>query len=237
MALSPEKNDVDISSLFYYRKPVEVITKNAEPVIFYMRLVGDAELQRARVKALRDSRKLRDALKNPKSDEHLAFIPDLVDFPREKLIEIVLLSKIKEISSDVVDEVEIPFPEELEEGATLEEQENYQKEIDEYPNKRELAVKEEIVKRAAKIKDELLEKNEDVLKQEYLLSLRNELCEVELTKSFYEHLIFFSLYKEDTYKKPLFKSFEDYTSLPQEIKEQLLEEYKSLELGMDELKK
>ena len=237
MAITPEKNDVDISSLFYYRKPVEVITKDAEPVIFYMRLVGDAELQRARVKALRDSRKLRDALKNPESDEHLAFIPSVKDLSREKLVEIILLSKIKEISTKIVDEVNVPFPEELSSDATLEEQEEYQKEIDEYPSKRESLVKEKIVKEAAKAKEELLKKNEDVLKKEYLLSLRNELCEIELTKSFYDHIIFFSLYKEDEYKKPLFKSFEEYLNLPQEIKEQLLEEYRNLELGMDELKK
>jgi len=58
MAITPEKNDVDISSLFYYRKPVTLIGKDAEPTTVYMRLVGDAELQRARVKALRDSRNL-----------------------------------------------------------------------------------------------------------------------------------------------------------------------------------
>ena len=237
MAITPEKNDVDISSLFYYRKPITVIGKNAEPVTFYMRLVGDAELQRARVKALRDSRKLRDELKNPESDKHLAFIPSVEDLTREKLIEIILLSTLKDISGEVVKELKVPFPEELSSDASLEEQEQHQKEIDEYPKKREKLVREEIVKRAAKAKEELVEKDEKTLKNEYLISLRNELCELELTKSFYNHLIFFSLYQEDKYKIPLFKSFEEYSDLPLEIKEQLLEEYRSLELGMDELKK
>lgn len=237
MAITPEKNDVDISSLFYHRKPVEVIGKNAEPIIFYMRLVGDAELQRARVKALRDSRKLRDELKNPDSDKHLAFIPNITDLSREQLIEVILLTRIKEISADVVDEIKVPFPEELSSDATLEEQEEYQKKVDEYPLKREKIIKEEIVKRAAKEKEKLLEKNEEVLKKEYLLSLRNELCELELTKSFYDHVVFFSLYKDENYKVPLLSKYEDYENLPSEIKEQLLEEYRNLELGMDELKK
>ena len=237
MALSPEKNDVDISSLFYYRKPVTVIGKNAEPTTFYMRLVGDAELQRARVKALRDSRVLRDELKNPESDKHLAFIPNIEELETEKLIEIILLSRLKEISGEVIKEIKIPFPEELGSESTLEEQEEYQKLVDDYPKKRERIVREEIIKRAAGAKEELVARKKATLKQDYLMSLRNELCELELTKSFYDHIVFFSLYTKEDYKTPLFNSFDEYRDLPSEIKEQLLDEYRSLELGMDELKK
>jgi len=237
MPLSPEKNDVDISSLFYYRKPVVVIGKDAEPVTFYMRLVGDAELQRARVKALRDSRKLRDALKDPKSDEHLAYIPDVTDLDSKQLVEVILLSLLKEISADVIKEVEIPFPVELESEASLEEQEEYQKAVDEYPKKRENLVREEIVHRASEAKKELLEKDIKTLRKDYLVGIRNEMCEVELTRSFYDHIVFFSLYKDSEYKTPLMENFEEFQNLPAEIKDQLLKEYRSLELGMDELKK
>ena len=237
MAITPEKNDVDISSLFYYRKPVTLIGKNAEPTTVYMRLVGDAELQRARVKALRDSRKLRDLLKNPESDEHLAFIPDVTDLSKKKLVEVVLFGSLKEISAEVMKEVKVPFPEELDAEASLEEQESYQKLVDEYPAKRQALVREEIISRTAKEKKVLLKKEVKVLKHEYILSVQNELCEMELTKSFYNHIIFFSLYKDDNYKTSLFEDFALYNDLPMEIKEELLEEYKSLELGMDELKK
>lgn len=237
MAITPEKNDVDISSLFYFKKPVTIITKDAQPVTFYMRLVGDAELQRARVKALRDSRKLRDALKDKNSDEYLAYMPDVEDLSKERLVEVILLGRLKEISSDVVDEVEIPFPKEPEEDATLEEQEQYQLEIDKYPEKREQIVREEIIKRSTEVKKELLEMNVKQLQKDYIVSLRNELCEATLTTSFYEHIIFYSLYKNSDYKEHLFDNFEDYSNLPSEIKMELLEEYKNLELGMDELKK
>jgi len=237
MVLSPEKNDVDINSLFYYRKPVTVIGKDAEPVTFYMRLVGDAELQRARVKALRDSRKLRDALKNPESDEHLAYIPDVNDLDSKQLVEVILLSLLKEISSEVISELDIPFPKELESGASLEEQEEYQKLVDEYPKKRENLVREEIISRAAAAKKELLKKDIEVLRKDYLVGIRNEMCEVELTKSFYNHIVFYSLYRDPEYKIPLLESFEEFKNFPSEIKEQLIKEYRSLELGMDELKK
>lgn len=237
MALSPEKNDVDISSLFYYRKPVQILDKNAEPVTFYMRLVGDAELQRARVMALRDSRKLRDALKDPNSDEHLAYIPSVEDIEKDKLIEVITLSKIKEVSIKVMDEIEIPFPTEPSSDATLEEQEEYQKQVDEYPAKREKLLQAEIIKRTGEEKKKLQKQNLEDLKKEYLLSLRNELCEMTLTASFYNHIVFFSLYKDKNYKTRLFTDYEEYENLPAEIKEELLEEYKSLELGTDELKK
>jgi len=237
MTLSPEKNDIDISSLFYYRKPVVIIDKDAEPATFYMRLVGDAELQRARVKALRDSRKLRDALKNPESDEHLAYIPDVEDLDSKQLVEVILLSILKEISADVIKETKIPFPEELSSDSSLEEQEEYQRLVDEYPKKRELIVREEIVHRAAKAKKELLKKSIETLQKDYLINLRNEMCEVELTRSFYDHIVFFSLYKDSDYKIPLLENFKEFKNFPAEIKDQLLKEYRGLELGMDELKK
>jgi len=129
MTLSPEKNDVDISSLFFYKKPVTITGNKDKELTVYMRLVGDAELQRARVKALRDSRKLRDALKDKNSDEYLAFIPDISEVEKDRLVELSLVMSLKEISADIAQEIELPFPEEPGSKATLEEQEAYQKEI------------------------------------------------------------------------------------------------------------
>ena len=236
MTLSPERNDVDISSLFFYKKPV-TLTGNDKELTVYMRLVGDAELHRARVKALRDSRKLRDALKDKTSDEYLAFIPDIEDVDKDRLVELSLVVSLKEISAEVAEETDVPFPEEPKSGASLEEQEAYQKEIDEYPDKREKIIRKKILERAAEFKEELKERTLAQLKKDYLASIVNELCEAELAKSFYDHIIFFSLYKNDKYKEPLFENFEEYLALPSDVKEMLLKEYKNLELGMDELKK
>jgi len=237
MTLSPEKNDVDISSLFFYKKPVTITGNKDKELTVYMRLVGDAELQRARVKALRDSRKLRDALKDKNSDEYLAFIPDISEVEKDRLVELSLVMSLKEISADIAQEIELPFPEEPGSKATLEEQEAYQKEIDKYPEKRETLIRKKILERAAEFKDELKERTEKQLRRDYLASIVNELCEAELAKSFYDHIIFFSLYKTDEYNEPLFDTFEDFLKIPSDVKEMLLEEYKNLELGMDDLKK
>lgn len=237
MALSPEKNDVDISALFNYRKPVILKTNNEEELTVYMRIIGDAELQRARVKALRASRELRDNLRDKNSDEYLAYIPDVSEIEKERLVEMLLISDLREISKEVAEDVDVPFPEELDEGASLEEQEQYQLEVDEYPKKRETIIKKEIISRANKRKEEHLEKPVKELKKLYISGIEQELCEKRLMETFYDYVIFYSLYKDKNYSIKLFSSFEDYINLPSDIKEELLQEYKLLELGIEELKK
>lgn len=236
MTLSPERNDVDISALFEYRKPITIRTKDGNLDV-YMRVVGDSEVQRARVKALRASREMRNKLKNENSDEYLAFIPDLSEADKERLVEITLVSNLKEITGDVVKEVEVPFPKEPDSEASLEEQEEYQKSIDEYPSKRDKIIQGEILKRANKQKEELIKLSEEELRKEYIIAIKNEICEIELTKVFYDYIVFFSLYKDKEYTKSLFENFEQFEKLPIAIKEKLIEEYRSLELGLDELKK
>jgi len=237
MALSPEKNDVDITALFEYRKPVTIHGKDKSELEVYMRVVGDSEIQKARVKALRASRDLRNKLKDHSSDEYMAFIPDISEANKERLIELTLLANLRDISSSVAKEIEIPFPEEPDSEATLEEQENYQKLLDEYPKKREDTVRTEILKRASEAKEELSKKTKPEIEYEYMISLKDELCEIEMTREFYDYVVFYSLFKDKSYKTPLFESFEDYGKLPGDVKEFLLQEYRNLELGLDELKK
>ena len=236
MALSPEKNDVNISALFEYRKPVLISAKDQEIEVF-MRVIGDSEMQRARVKALRASREMRLKLKNTESDEYLAFIPDLSDASKEKLIEITLLAGLKKITSEVVEEIDIPFPKEIHSEATLEEQEKYHKALDNYPKKREAVIKEKILAKANSFKEELKNLTKEQLKNEYIIDLKNEVCEIEMSRVFYDYIIFYSLYKDNSYQTPLFSKFEDFDKLPTTVKTSLLSEYRNLELGIDELKK
>lgn len=237
MAMSPEKNDVNIRELFEYRKPVTLYGNKGKKMKVYMRVIGDSEVNKARVKALRNSRELRTNLKDETSDEYLAYVPDLSEADKERLVEITLLTKLRQISRGVVEDIEVPLPKELPSDATLEEQEEHQKEIDDYPKKREEIVKEEIAKRSDKERKELLKKSREELEKEYKQSLINELCENELSRTFYDYVVYYSLYKSDDYKERVFSSFEEFNSLPSEVKDLLLEEYRKLELGMDDLKK
>ena len=237
MALSPEKNDIDITALFEYRKPITLYGKGKKELTLYMRVVGDSEMQISRVKALRASRELRDKLRDKTSDEYLAFIPDISEAEKEKIVEMLLLTSLKDISMKVAKEIEIPFPEELDSDATLEEQEEYQKQIDAYPKEREATIKREIVKRATETKEEYLEKDKKTLLKDYEKSLKNELCEIEMNRVFYDYVVYFSLYLNKDYSKSAFKSFAEFEKLPNDVKAELLQSYRNLELGMDELKK
>jgi len=237
MALSPEVNDVDIRALFEYRKPVTLYGVGDKNQTIHMRVIGDAELQRARIKALRNSRQLRKQLKDEETDQYMAYVPDISSADKSKILEMTLLSELRSISKDVAGELEIPFPEEPDSDGTLEDQEEYQKEVDDYPAQREAAVKREIIKRTAEKKKELKKQTREELMEQYLQSLINELCEIKMTKTFYDYVVFFSVYSDEDYKKPLFKSFEEFDNLPTEIKDFLLTEYRGLELGLDDLKK
>ena len=237
MTISPEKNDVDIRALFEYRKPVTLYGTGGRKETVHMRVIGDSELQRARVKALRASRELRNALKDIDSDEYFAYLPDISDIGKEKLMEMTILAELRSISKSVAEEIDIPFPIEPKSDAGLEAQEVFQKEVDEYPKKRESIVKREIIRRTEERKEELKKKSEKELSGHYIQQLVNELCELEMTSAFYDHVVYFSLYADEEYKRQLFPSFEDFDSLHPDIKETLLSEYRSLELGIDDLKK
>ena len=64
-----EKNDVDISKLFNWGKAFEIVGEDGVVDVVYMRVLGDADINKARVFALRESAKLRRALRNPDSDK------------------------------------------------------------------------------------------------------------------------------------------------------------------------
>ena len=86
-----EKSDVDISKLFHYGKKFDIQDRNGKKVLtVFIRIVGDADLNRARVYAIRRSAELRERLRSKESDESLAFIPPIESVEKNSLIETCL---------------------------------------------------------------------------------------------------------------------------------------------------
>jgi hypothetical protein len=235
--LSPELNDLDISKLFHWGDSFVIQDKtHKDLLIAFIRLVGDAELNRARVFALRKSAELRRKLKDLTTDERLAFIPERDSFTKDSLLDSIVVYKIGDITRDAMKEVKIKMPKEPASDASLEDQEKYQAAIDEFPKKREEEVKKYVEKKMESEKKKLESKSEDELYKEYETVLIKQYCDNEMIMKFREICAYFGSYKDDKYKERIFSNFEEFENLPKDIKDQFIENYMSLEINTDDLK-
>lgn len=237
--LSPERNDVNVRRLFHWHgstKLQDAYGKEIDTV--YVRLVGDVELNKARTFAIRKSAEMRKLLRSEDSDERIAFISsiDMVD-SKEELVLVLQTLKIKDLSMEAAKEVKIPQPKEPKSDATLEEIEKWQKEVDAYPEVREKAVQNALLKKTMQYKESIENLDETTLRKEYEKLMIDYLCEQEMVDRFKEYCVFTGCFTDEEYKTHYFTSFEEFDNLPTEMKKQLIDYYNSLELNVDELKK
>jgi hypothetical protein len=235
---SIEKNDVDVSKLYAWGAKFKIDNKfSDESFEVYMRLVGDADLNRTRVYALRKSAELRKKLKTIDSDERLAYIPDPDTIDEEQLIQVILMDKIRDATERVVKNLRMKMPEEPKSSATLEEQEEYQRIVDEYPLVREKLINEEVNKILTVETEKLKLLGKDTLLRDYERSLINQLCENEMLACYRDACVFYGTYSDEKFTKRFFKSFDELDEFQKDIKDQLINSYMMLEVGGEDLKK
>lgn len=232
-----ERNDVDISKLFRWgtRFPIELFGENKGYV--YIRLLGDADNNRARVYALRKSAELRKKL-NSDTEERLAFIPDIELLEKETLVEMILLGRVKDFTQTALTIVDKqPIPKEPDSTATLEQQEKYQAEVDAHPEKRDKKIREVIEELVEKERKALNVRTMESLFKDYEKTIINELCETEMISAYRDACVVFGCYSDEGFKDKVFNSVEDLNEVPKQIKDQLVEYYIALEINGEELKK
>lgn len=231
-----EHNDVDISPLFAWSRELEVVSNGVKIPVF-LRLVGDADMNRSRVAALRKSAELRRRLKDINSDERMAFIHDIDDIEMDKLVAVVTVFSMKTLSEKVVKKLKIKAPKQPRSDAKTSAHEKYQEEVDSYPARRQAEIRAGLEKEV-KILKELLEADgkEEVYKK-YVSSMIDEMCEQELLTMFKSWCAYLGSYKDQSLTERLFKSFEEFDNLPPALKQQFVNEYSKLELHGDDLKK
>jgi hypothetical protein len=233
-----EKQDVNLEKLFNWGKSVDVNDKYGNFVAkIYLRLVGDAELNRARVGAIRASRELRLKLKDHSTDEYMAYVPDFSELEVSDLRNIILSMKVREFMQEVTKELDIPLPVEPNSEASLEKQEEYQKEVDEYTGKRQAIVSEQTLKKAEVYGRNLEKESREYLEKEAERLIVISKCEEEMVKVFSDLCVVYGAYRDEEFKIRYFNTIEDFTKLPTEIKQQFLDAYGTLDLNVEELKK
>jgi hypothetical protein len=232
-----EKNDVSLAPLFHWNKRFELADLNEATLEVFVRLVGDAELNKARVFALRKSSELRRDLKNESSDVRLAFISESEGLTRGQLQQLVLTLSIRDVTQDALRQVRLPYPKEPDSEASLEAQEKHQELVDNYPKEKEIKLREFITNSMTKIKETLDSTSDEELYNIYERAIIGELCEQEMLRSFGDMCAFFGCYKDKNFSERYFADVEEFQNLSSVIKEQFLSAYKSLELSSEDLKK
>lgn len=236
--MNPEKNDVDISKLFTWGKVFVLEDSDGnEEAFVYMKLLGDADVNRARVHALRKSADLRRKLTDLNSDERIAIIKDIDDLSIDNIINYIVVFSMRDISNSAMKEVKVPRPKQPKSSARLATLEKYQKEVDEYAEKRRTAVNKYIQKEVEKLKAYLAGESKESLYKRYTSLLIDEFCEQEALKAYADMEIFYGCFKDEDYKEKFFSSFEEYDNLDIRQKNEFKAAYDKLGVGMDELKK
>jgi hypothetical protein len=234
--LHPEISDVDISPIFHWFGEQEITDTQGKTFRVFVRLVGDAELNRARVFALRKSSDLRKRFKDPNSDERNGFIQDL-DMLNEDQLKVELIHyRLQELYLEAGKEVKIAYPKEPS-GDDLERQERYQEEVDAWQLKLTEAINNYVEPRYAKIKEKYNEKPINELYEEYQKIIVSKLCEAEFQTKFKEICVFFGTHSDEKMTKKFFNSFEEFENLRTIVKQQFIEFYDALEMSTEELKK
>jgi hypothetical protein len=235
---SIEQNDVDVSKLFNWGREAQLVDNNGKFLqSVYIRLVGDADLNRARVWALRDSSDLRSDLKKKGSDKRRAFIQESDTLEKDRLVELVVFLHGKELTKEIIQDIDVPIPTPPKGDATLEEQEEYQKLIDAYPEERQKLIREKLEKRTQRERERVEKLSKKEVYKEYQELMINTLCEDLMNRRFIEYCVFFGTYEDEDYQNRLFEDFEKFDNLPPEIKHQLKVHYKSLDISVENLKK
>lgn len=233
-----DKNDVDISALFKWNKEIEIEdSMSGLKAKFYMRLLGDSDLGRARAYAYRKSSELRRKLKDKDSDERVSLLASMEDFSDvDIIIKAIEILRLSDIYQRAIKTVDLPEPKEPQDDE-LEKWEDYQKKVDEYSEKFRKAVDKEADK--LRLEDAKFLKGKEV--QELYKIYENEvisrLCQEEMNNNFYNMSIFLATFKDDKFKIPAFKDFDSFDNVHPSLKAKLKEEYQKLEMGVDILKK
>lgn len=236
---SAEKNDVDLSSLFLWNKEVKIKDDltNTETTVF-IRLIGDRDIGVAKSYSFRRSSQLRRKLKDQDSDEYDAYINNIGDFDSlETLLNAVILFKIQDLADTARKQISVPEPKEPKSDADIEKWEKYQQEVDAYPEKYQQVLREEVDKIIEKEKERLTKLGMEKLYDAYKELVIQRLCSEEVSRAFYEMVVYLCVYKDKDFKKRAFSSIDEFLNVSPRLKTLLLNEYQSLELGMDMLKK
>jgi len=230
-----EKKEL-IEKLFSWTQELEIVGKDDQIIKVYQRLVGDADLNKARMLSLRYSKTLRDTLSDENSDEYKLYLEDIHTLNRDDLLSMTLFGKLIDIRREIDSKFYFPEPEEPLPDATNEQLEKYQADYDSWEERRKTALTDIIKSKIDEATKELELKSDAELATLAKRSKINMLCEEEIQTKFAEACAFLGTYEDKDFKKRVYTVFEEYLNSPEQYKKQISDGYEKLEMSSVSLK-
>jgi len=239
-----------LTNLLKYKKEIIVrdekgsIARDEEgkPVMVYMRVIGDKDLEEAQTTGRIASAQRRAALFDTESQDHLINVKIFNDAGPEECRATIVQASATGWSSEAYVVVELPELPRIEEIAkdpdapTLEELEKLDKAISDVNLDYKEKVTEYIQTRLTELQTELEDKPVEELRERaktgiiILLSIETYLNVVRDEK------VWRSVYQDSSYSLKEFSSIEEFNNLHIKLKDQLRDEYENLEAGLDNVK-
>lgn len=226
-----------LDQLFVWKRETQI--KAADGTVIttvYQRIVGDFDLQSARKTALRYSMEARKRINNPASDDHIIYILPLKELSREDKVTLCLSEELDSIRKTVDNDVFLPEPVEPDPDASPEEFEEYQRLDDTYEQRRAELLSSKLTEAINRREEELKDLSDDEIDQILITARVNAYCSAEMRVKFIEYCTCLGTFIDEKYRQRLYPSFNDFLELPENLKQQLIEGYLSLEMNAVALK-
>lgn len=226
-----------INKLFAWTKTTDLKNQAGETVIqIYQRLVGDSDVQKARLFALRNSRELRLKFRDTTSDEYVALVTPVDDLDHDAILTLLLVDSVDGVKQEIDKTFYFPEPTEPDEYASNAEHEDYAHRWTAWEDERNLAYNKLLVEKMDALKVKLEELDDEELHRRAKVMRIEALCDQELKSKFVEMCVVLGTYADANYQKHLFATYHDFAIQPDTLRSQVLAGYAELEMSTIGLK-
>lgn len=232
----------DEVTLLYPNTDKPILDDKGKPVVVYIRLIGDDDLEKSHKAARLASSDIRAQLRDPSTELYRDRVAPIITESRETCIEIIQSARSSNLDAEARSAVVRPDLPDLEEFAidpdapTLEEQEKMDTEVNALNTKYEEDVKDYVSVRTNQILDELKPLTDAEVAAQAAIEIVNITALAEFFTELMTQKIVRGAYTDKTFKEKAFDSFEEFRNADKNIKDQLISAYLKLEIDPEQLK-
>jgi hypothetical protein len=233
-----------LADLLRWSKKIDIKDPNSGEVLesYYMRILGDQDIQDAfKIARIKSSEK-RAALRNPETEDYKDIVAPLLEADITLCKEIIISARSSnwnaEASSIVIKE-DLPKIEDVAtdpDAPTLEEQEALDKAELDIAKKYLDDFNAYLKVKETELNAELDAKSLDELRELAQFEVTNVVPLGVFLKEVEDQKVFRSVYEDKLFKIPALDTIEEFQQLAEPIKDQLIEAYNALEIGPDDIK-
>lgn len=239
-----------LTNLLRWKKRVTLTDRTGEPlkdekgnpVIVWVRIIGDEDQQEAYRMSRIKSYEVRMKLRDESTPDYKDTILPIQNAAKEVAIELVRASRGNNFTAEALANVERPELPTLAEIAidpdapTLEEQEKVDQAVLDTETKYQEAVQEYIKTRVAELEAELEAMSLEDIRKEAMVETANAMALSAFLTEVQDEKVWRAIYQDEACTKRAVDSVEEFRALHSTVKAQLINAYNDLELSPDEIK-